>query len=126
MPHIFISYQHDDVDFAENLKHRIETAGFNVWMDSDKLNVGEDWRVGIDQGIKASSALIVIMTPAAKASEYVTYEWAFAYGASVPIIPIMLKSTPLHPRLEALQYLDFTNSRQWDRLLRRLEQVGDS
>lgn len=125
MPHIFISYRHDDVDFAENVKHRVEKAGFDVWMDSDKLNAGEDWREGIDQGIKTAAALIVVMTPEAKASEYVTYEWAFAWGAGVPVIPIMLRSTSLHPRLEALQFLDFTNrARPWDRLLARLEQVG--
>jgi hypothetical protein len=31
------------------------------------------------------------MTPDAKASEYVTYEWAFAWGAGVRVIPIMYK-----------------------------------
>lgn len=125
MAHVFISYQHDDVDFAENLKHRVEKAGFEVWMDSDRLSAGEDWREGIDQGIKTASALLVVMTPGAKASEYVTYEWAFAWGAGVPVIPIMLKPTPLHPRLEALQYLDFTNrARPWDRLLARLETIS--
>jgi hypothetical protein len=64
------------------------------------------------------------MSPEARESEYVIYEWAFAYGSKVPLIPIMLRETPLHPRLAALQYLDFTNrrARPWDRLFSNVRQ----
>ncbi len=82
----------------------------------------------IDLAIKDAFALIVIMTPEAKASEYVTYEWAFAWGVGVKVIPIMLKTTPLHPRLEALQYLDFTvpKSRPWERLIEEARSAASS
>ena len=117
--HLFISYKHEDSDFAEILINRVEKAGFKTWVDSDKLAPGEDWRNGIDESIKNAFALIVIMSPEAKASEYVTYEWAFARGAGIKVIPVLYKSTQLHPRLEALQYLDFTirTNRPWDTLL---------
>ena len=38
------------------------------------------------------------------------------------VIPVMLKKTELHPRLEALQYLDFTNRtvRPWEQLLEEI------
>jgi len=103
--HIFITYKHDDSEFAENLIHRIDMAGFKTWVDSDKLNDGMDWRAEIEQAILNAIAIIVIMTPEAKTSEYVTYEWAFALGAKIKVIPILYKETVLHPRLEALQYL---------------------
>jgi hypothetical protein len=40
----------------------------------------------------------------------------------------LLKSTKLHPRLEALQYLDFTNpnARPWDALIESLRQAESS
>src|SRR6266571_3650147 len=119
MDHVFISYKHDDGDFAEILINRIEKAGFNTWVDNDKLHAGEDWRREIDQAIMDSFALVVIMTPEARGSEYVTYEWAFAWGAGVKVIPVLYKDTKLHPRLESLQYLDFSNrtNRPWDKLL---------
>src|SRR2546428_9488081 len=106
MRHVFISYQHNDGDFAENLISRIEKVGLETWVDNDHLQAGEDWRTEIDQAIKDAFALIVIMTPEARSSEYVTYEWAFAWGAGVKVIPILYKETKLHPRLEALQYLN--------------------
>jgi len=67
-------------------------------------------------------ALIAVMSVEARASGYVTYEWALAWGAGVRIIPIMLKETPLHSRLATLQYLDFTKrtARPWDRLFAAL------
>jgi CheY-like chemotaxis protein len=118
MAHIFISYKKEDVDFAENVSSRLGGKGFDVWYDS-KIAAGEEWRNVLDAAIKDSVALIVIMTPEAKASEYVTYEWAFALGIGIKVIPIMLRPTTLHPRLEALQYMDFTNikSRPWDKLI---------
>ncbi len=87
MKHIFISYKHEDGDFAENLVYKIKEAGFQTWVDND-LNAGDDWRTKIDQAIKDACALIVIMSPEARASEYVTYEWAFAWGAGVKVIPV--------------------------------------
>jgi hypothetical protein len=118
MNHFFISHSHDDSDFAEILENRIKQENFLPWRDIG-IRAGDDWRKEIDKAIKDSFALIVVMTPAAKASEYVTYEWAFAWGEGVKVIPILLEKTELHPRLESLQYLDFTNrnARPWDRLI---------
>jgi hypothetical protein len=118
MQHVFISYKNEDLDFAENVISRLEKEGFATWTDL-KIGVGDEWRTAIDLAIKNAFALVVVMTPEAKSSEYVTYEWAFAWGVGIRVIPVMLKPTSLHPRLEALQYLDFTNpkSRRWDKLL---------
>ncbi len=125
MAHVFISYVHEDGDFASLLITEIKSAGFRSWIDSEQIRVGKDWRREIDQAINDSFALIVIASPEAKASEYVTYEWAYAIGVGVEIIPIMLRPTELHPRLEVLQYLDFTHREQrpWDRLIRRLHEL---
>jgi hypothetical protein len=127
MAHVFISYSHEDSDFAEVLINKIEKEGLSVWADNDKLNAGEDWRSTIDQAIKEAFVLIVVMSPAAKSSEYVTYEWAFAWGAGVKVIPVLFKPTELHPRLETLQYLDFTNRsfRPWDKLVRLVKSEAE-
>jgi hypothetical protein len=124
MNHIFISHSHEDSDFAEILHSRLEQEGFSVWRDIG-IHGGEDWRLEIDQAIKEAFTLIVVMTPEAKASEYVTYEWAFAWGTGVKVVPILLKRTLLHPRLESLQYLDFTNrkARPWDTLTEVLREA---
>ena len=120
--HVFLSHSKHDGDFAELLKLRLEKEGILAWIDNDRLEPGVDWRQEIDESIKGSKALIAIMSPEARESEYVTYEWAFAWGCGVNLIPVMLKETPLHPRLAALQYLDFTNrrARPWERLIKSI------
>ncbi len=126
MSHTLISHSHKDSDFAEILRNKLTDAGFDVWVDTD-IRASQDWREEIDHAIQRATALIAIITPQASASQYVTYEWAFAWGAGITIIPILLEKTQLHPRLEALQYLDFTNrnSRPWDRLVELLRKQKD-
>jgi len=126
MSHILISHSHEDSRFTENLCTELSKEGFDVWVDT-KIRASQDWREAIDDAIKRATALIVIITPLSKASEYVTYEWAFAWGAGVTIVPILLEKTELHPRLDSLQYLDFTNrnSQPWDSLVELLREKKD-
>lgn len=65
--------------------------------------------------------------PDSERSIYVTYEWAFAYGNGLQVVPVMYKTVQgkVHPRLENLQYEDFTSAknRPWDRLVFRLKEI---
>lgn len=121
MTHIFISYSHNDDDFATELESRLEAKGIDAWTDHD-LEVGDNWKEGIDAAIEQCFALLVVVSPQSKSSEYVTYEWSYALGAGIKVLPLLLKPTPLHPKLADLQYLDFTGD--WEpifaKLMRRL------
>lgn len=124
MAHVFISYNQADADFAENLCTHLEQAGIETWMDRDNLKPGQNWSEDIDRGIRTSFAVVVVMSPEARASEYVTYEWSAAIGAGIPVIPAVVKDTSLHPRLGRVQHLDFTNIkvRPWDDLIAYLRE----
>lgn len=78
MNHIFISHCRKDRKFARGCQTRLSENGFTGWR-SDSIPGGDDWRKEIDKAIKEALALIVVITPDSKASEYVTYEWAFAW-----------------------------------------------
>lgn len=123
MSEIFISYCRKDGDFAEVLRSRLREAGFSSWIDLEGLQAGEEWCQEIDEAIRNSVALVVVMSPASRASGYVAYEWAFALGAGVRVIPVLLAATDVPPRLATLQHLDFTDpgSRPWKSLLGALE-----
>jgi hypothetical protein len=126
--HLFVSHSKEDGDFAELLKLKLEREGHDAWIDTDRLDPGLDWRMEIDQAIKEATAVLAIMSPDARASEYVTYEWAFAWGCGRKVIPIMLRQTTLHPRLATLQYIDFTNrtARPWRRLVEALSKSEEN
>ncbi len=120
--HVFISYTHEDEAFAASLTRQLQLAGFAVWTGSERPRAGADWCPAINLAIRDAFALVVVITPAAKASEYVAYEWAYALGADVEIIPVVLRPASLHPQLALLPALDFTDTARlpWDTLLNRL------
>ncbi len=43
MSHIFISYSREDSEFARYLRAQLESNGFRVWMDEQRLHPGTDW-----------------------------------------------------------------------------------
>jgi HEAT repeat protein len=124
MAHVFISYDREDRDFAEVVQARLEKAGHTTVMDFDILSAGDDWQDRLDAEIRRSQALVVIMTPEARASDYVAYEWAFALGAGVRVIPLEYRPTAFSARLDALHRLDFKErARPWDTLLAEVKKA---
>ncbi len=128
MQHVFLSYSRADGDFAEVMRARLNEAGCRCWLDRAEIEAGETWCQEIDEAIRDASTVVLMMTPASRASEFVSYEWAFALGAGVPLVPVMLQPTPLPPRLAALHYLDFTRreARPWSELITRVRSMSDA
>jgi HEAT repeat protein len=124
MRHVFLSYCHEDADFVRVVEDHLSESGFSVWKDLD-LRAGDNWHAEIEGAIRSALAVIVVLSESGQASAYVNFEWAFALGAGVPVVPLLLKTHPdrLHPRLQSLQSLDFTNYmlRPWDALARSLK-----
>ena len=86
-----------------------------------------DWRFEIDDAIRASDAVLVIVSPAAAESVYVTYEWSLAIGLDVPVIPVIFAKAKMHPRLQMLEHFDFTaftsEGQFWDYFNREINRI---
>ncbi|MBN1200619.1 MAG: HEAT repeat domain-containing protein [Anaerolineae bacterium] len=123
MGHVYISYKPKDAAFAADLIRQLEDAGFRVWSDTERLRADGQWRESIDQAIRDAFALLVIQPSDASASEHMMYEWTFALGVGVSVIPIVLKPADIHPRLEALPRLDFSDpdAQPWGKLIRQVQ-----
>jgi HEAT repeat protein len=127
MRHVYISFKNDDASLAADVMRQIEDAGFQVWSDNERLRAGETWREAIDQAIRDSFALILILSPAATASDQIMYEWMFALGVGVRVIPVLLEPAELHPRLEKLDFLklDAGAAMPWGKLIRLIQEAFD-
>ncbi len=123
MRHIFIAHATRDRQHMLTLREHLIHIGYRPWVDPEP-GPGQDWRFVIDDAIRSADAMIVIVTPAAAESIYVTYEWATALGRGVPVIPVIFKSAEMHPRLQTLEHFDMTAFREppqfWDYFLREL------
>jgi CheY-like chemotaxis protein len=128
MPQVFISYASSDAIFADLAKMKLDAAKIQVWLDQGALRAGAEWRNAIDEGISSSHVLVVVITPASCKSAYVTYEWAFAIGKGIKVIPILREGNveDLHPRLAVLQYLDFRDPKAlpWASLFKEIAETS--
>lgn len=126
MGHVFISYDSADEEFVAEVICQLEGAGFRVWSDHQRLRKGSAWREAIDQAIRDSFALLVILTPAANESHQMMYEWMFALGVGVQVVPLIREETDLHPRLASLVRLDFAagDALPWGKLIRLVQDAS--
>ena len=129
--HVFISYKSEEKDLAIEVHKQLYSQAFVSWYDWE-LKAGDEWRQVIDEAIRDSMAVVVIVTPLSMKSSYVTYEWSFALGLGKRVIPIVYKMVrgkkSIHPRLDPKQFIDFTQSnKDWNKLfvaLREVEKVN--
>lgn len=124
--HIFISYSHEDEDFANELKENLSKQGYQPWVDKSRLEAGENWLEAVDSAINRAFALIIILTPHSVNSQYVIYEFGYAIGVRLDVIPILhrpIDARDQHPRLAAMHYLNFSTPERypWEQLYSRLE-----
>jgi hypothetical protein len=110
LSHVFISHANEDSEYALQLAEHSEKWGFSVWIDINEINTGDRWMTKIEESISACSALIVIMTPEAKKSEYVEAEILLAKELGKPILPILLRGEAF-PILSTRQFYDVRKDR---------------
>jgi len=126
MTTVFLSYATKDHYFAELASIKLAEAGITLWRDQGQLRAGSDWRNGIEQGIAESIAVLVALSQASVESSYVTFEWAYGLGNGKTIVPLRLEACRVHPRLETIQYLDFSvrgAALPWDPLIERVREI---
>lgn len=107
-PAVFLSYAAQDASEARNLERALALAGIDVWSDT-KLRVGERWREVIAAALESADVILVLITPASLASEWVALEWQTAFMQSKRVIPVLARGASygdLPPALADIQAVD--------------------
>lgn len=119
---VFLSYGRSDAsDLALRICNDLESAGHQVWLDTEQIRSGDDWQHVIVDGLTKSDVLVALMSPhsvrmAGESSAQTRHdsvcldEISLArFGPSpTPIIPVM--AAPCEPPLcvHRLDYVDMT------------------
>ncbi len=74
-PNIFMSYSRREVGFVDDLTHRLKKLGYQVWLDYCSLVPGTPWATQIDKGLDESNVVLLVVSKASMASQYVELEW---------------------------------------------------
>jgi tetratricopeptide (TPR) repeat protein len=110
---IFMSYGHDEYEkLALKIKEDLEKGGHEVWFDRSELKVGRDWEIAIENGLKGTEIVIVMMTDHSmrRPDGYCLNELSMAFTLRKTILPIMAEECTPPVSIHRIQYLDF---REW-------------
>src|SRR5437588_12670520 len=87
---IFISYSHGDIQFAFQLKGKLERCGYVVWLDTSSIPGGDIWIEKITQGINESFAVISIISKSANESKWIRREYLYTDEQGKEILPVVI------------------------------------
>lgn len=93
MRQVFLSYARDDSEWKALVQEAVARAGLQPWTDDRLVPGTPQWAGEIERAIQRSVALVVVLTPAAKGSDWVANEVAYAQHHDVPVIPVLAEGT---------------------------------
>jgi Tol biopolymer transport system component len=105
-----MSYSRRDEAVMQRIVRFLRKQGINVWVDNEKLVPGTPiWEVEIEKAIKSASAIVVLLSPDSKNSEWVRREISLADQYRTRIFPVLVRGDEdisIAIRLITRQYVD--------------------
>jgi len=114
--YVFVSYSRRDIAAVRKIIRALEKESFQTWFDQNAIIGGQTFDDEIFRAIDNCSALILMKSPSAIASEWTKKEWSRAQDKNKPIIPVLISPIdsamdPL-PRLHWIDFSDLSNGDQ--------------
>jgi hypothetical protein len=107
---IFISHASEDKRLARMIAGILRRQGWEPWIDESSIVGGSSWAASIQQALKASSVVVLLITANSVAKEWVLDEIVSARNLRVPIVPAVLEDVRLPDELRfMLQRTQFVN-----------------
>ncbi len=91
--HVFVSYARADETYVEKLAEHLRAYGVEVWTDA-AIDGGAKWAEAIQGKIDSCTAFVVVMSSAARRSDWVQREVLHAQRQRKKILPLLLSGEP--------------------------------
>ena len=109
---IFISYSHNDKDFAEKLCTNLVLHKKRIWIDRWELSVGDSIINKIQEAIQSSGALLIILSKSSIQSEWCKKELTSGLTRELEekkvfVLPVLLDDCDIPLFLRDKKYADF-------------------
>lgn len=86
---VFLSYSRMDVDAMRIVRDCLHEAGISVWTYEGLTPGTIGWRTSIEEAVAQAAAMVVLLSPDAKKSEWVDNEVGYAQTLSKPVFPVL-------------------------------------
>ncbi len=110
---VFISHSTQDNEFVAYLDGALEAEGFETWVDYERLHTGNLWLREIEDALTNSAAVVVVMSKAARVSEWVERETLLALDLRKPLFIARINDMRLPLHLINRQYTDFSDETRY-------------
>ena len=124
--HIFICHARRDEDFVLKLAANLKERGVPVWLDQWDIPPGTDWDLTIDNAIYDCARFLIVLSPAAVASQEVRGELRTALDEDKPIVSVLYQACRIPRQLRLIQHVDFSYDSYDGAFKRLLAALGES
>ena len=107
---IFMSYSRRELGFVDDLVSKLEGEGYKVWLDYRVLIPGTPWKAQIEKGLSNADTVLLVVSKASIASEYVELEWRHFLETDKRVILLIFEAVDLPKELEKYEWVDFRGS----------------
>lgn len=110
-PRVFISYAHQDTEFATEIARNLKNTGAEPVIDRLVLQVGDSVQGAVDKMIDTSDYFLFIVSPASFKSPWAQKEVQQALSRKKRILPVVLDKKSIPKELAGIFYADFTEDK---------------
>ncbi len=86
---VFISYSHEDSDWTHQFAEALKNLDVEVWLDAWRINPGDSITTAIEDGMRASDAIVAILSPKNVDRPNLMFELGLAMGTGKRLIPVV-------------------------------------
>ena len=86
----FISYAHQDAEFARHLLASLGDADISEWMDSADIAPGEAFAHKIKESIKSAGVVVILVSPRSIDDQWIQFEVGAAWGLGKRVVLILV------------------------------------
>ncbi len=110
---LFLSHSSEDKGLARRLALDLRSASFDVWLDHWEIGVGAEIAQHVERGVDEADFVVVLLTRASVASDWVDREWRRkleheVHTKRIALVPVRAKSCEIPDFLAQRSYADIS------------------
>ena len=90
MTKVFISHASSDKGYALKLAKELRKNNVDVWLDTQELQPGSEWKSEITRAVKSSDTVVALLSASSVARRNSLIELGMAWSLGKTIIPVIV------------------------------------
>jgi len=87
---VFLSYSHEDRPWVSEFVSTLKTGGIKAWFDMADIAPGDRWQEKIQEALRESGTLVMVLSPNSITSPWMFFELGAAFADKKRIIPVLI------------------------------------